>query len=538
MLTHHKTLSVLLSFALLLTACAQAAASDRSAPASSALVESSSVASSGVSQTGETQIILSDDGITVDGATVSTDETAAVYAANDIVFYLEGQGFTYGEGGADDEHSQAEADAHTVVHITKAGAYRVSGTISAGQIAVDLGEGAESDPEAVVTLILDNADITCTVAPAILFYRVYECGSADADTASSTVDTSAAGANLVLANDSENRIAGSYVAKIYKSYELSEDGKSVESSKKLHKYDGAVYSKMSMNVDGSGSLFIDAENEGLDSELHLTINGGTIRIESGDDGINTNEDGVSVTTINGGDLTVKIKDSAEEGDGIDSNGWIVINGGTVRAYACATSGDSGLDSDCGILLNGGTVTATGNMLDAIGEGFGGMNGAEPSDGMTPPDAADGSAPDPMDGQRPDLANGGPPSGGSAMQTYVAFTLAARQSAGEYEITDSGQNTATVTAENDFTVLLYSSPSLASGTAALSKDGQEIASSADGAFGGMGRFGGKVGRMPPDFANGERPDFGDQRPDFADGRRPDFANERQTPPNRSDSSAAI
>ena len=41
---------------------------------------------------------------------------------------------------------------------------------------MDLGEDAETDPDAVVTLILNGVDITCTVAPAIIFYRVYECG--------------------------------------------------------------------------------------------------------------------------------------------------------------------------------------------------------------------------------------------------------------------------------------------------------------------------------------------------------------------------
>ena len=61
--------------------------------------------------------------------------TAAVYTANDIVFYLAGQGFTYGEGSEADEHMQAEADAHTVVHITQPGTYRLSGRLSAGQIA-------------------------------------------------------------------------------------------------------------------------------------------------------------------------------------------------------------------------------------------------------------------------------------------------------------------------------------------------------------------------------------------------------------------
>ena len=146
------------------------------------------------------QIALSDEGVTVDGAPVTGEETAAVYTANDIVFYLAGKGFTYGEGSEADEHTQAEADAHTVVHITQPGTYRLSGRLSAGQIAVDLGENAEEDMSAVVTLILDGADITCTVAPAIIFYCVYECGSKDTETASETVDTSRAGANVVLAD--------------------------------------------------------------------------------------------------------------------------------------------------------------------------------------------------------------------------------------------------------------------------------------------------------------------------------------------------
>ena len=175
---------------------------------------------------GATAILLSDDGITVDGQPASTDETAAVYTANDIVFYLEGQGIAYGEGTEDDEHSQAEANAHTVVHITQPGTYVLSGSLSAGQVAVDLGEDAEEDPNAVVTLILNGADITCTVAPAVIFYNVYECGSTDAETAVKDVDTSAAGANVHIADGTVNNIAGSYVARIYKpdSVELSEDG--------------------------------------------------------------------------------------------------------------------------------------------------------------------------------------------------------------------------------------------------------------------------------------------------------------------------
>ena len=326
-----------------------------------------------------TRIVLSNDSITVDGDAAPTDETAAVYTAHDIVYYESGRDFTYGEGTAADAHDASEADAHTVVHITEPGIYSVSGTLDAGQIAVDLGKGAKTDPDAVVELILDGVDLTCTVAPAIIFYNVYECDEAfvdydDNDTetyrATKDVDTTAAGALLTLADGSENVVNGSYVARIYKpeSVELSEDGTEVEDAKKLHKYDGAVYSKRSMNVGGSGTLTINAENEGLDTELHLTINGGTINIFSGNDGINTNEDEVSVTTVNSGTLSVIVTGETGEGDGIDSNGWIVINGGKVFSFACAKSMDSGLDADMGIYLNGGTVLATGNMYDRIDGG--------------------------------------------------------------------------------------------------------------------------------------------------------------------------
>ena len=286
-------------------------------------------------------ICLSDEQITVDGAAISNDPTQAVYTARDIVYYESDRDFTYGEGTEDDAHSREEAEAHTVVHITKPGRYILSGQLSNGQIAVDLGEEAEDDPDAVVTLVLSGADITCTVAPAVIFYNVYECSDKDASTP--TVDTSHAGANVEIADGTVNHISGAYVAKIYKpeSVELNKDGTEVKDAKKLHKYDAAFYSKMSMNMDGStGVLNIQAANEGLDTELHLTINGGNINICSGNDGINTNEDGVSVTAI---------------------------NGGTVIAQACSFSPDAGIDSDMGIQLNGGTVIATGNMLDHIAQ---------------------------------------------------------------------------------------------------------------------------------------------------------------------------
>ena len=198
------------------------------------------------------QIVLSDSGITVDGAAVSTDVTAAVYTANDIVYYESGKDFTYGEGSEKDAHSPDEAAAHTVVHITKPGVYSLSGKLSLGQIAVDLGDDAKKDPNAVVTLVLNGVDITCEVAPAVIFYNVYECGNDDTEKASENVDTSAAGANVIIADGTVNTVNGSYVEKIYKpdSVVVNDDKTEVEDADKLHKYDGAFYSKRSMNIFG------------------------------------------------------------------------------------------------------------------------------------------------------------------------------------------------------------------------------------------------------------------------------------------------
>ncbi len=369
------------------------------------------------------QIKLSDEKITVDGQDITNEKTQAVYSANDIIFYLEGQDFKYGEGSENDEHSQAEADSHTVIHITKPGKYVLSGRLSLGQIAIDLGENAEENPESVVTLVLNGVDITCTVAPAVIFYNVYECGVADEEKATKDVDTSKAGANVIIADGTENNINGAYVAKIYKSYELNEDGTEVVDSEKLHKYDAAFYSKKTMNINGGesgdGVLNINAENEGLDSELHLTINGGVINITSGNDGINTNEDNVSVTTMNGGTLNIVCDGSTGEGDGIDSNGWLVINGGTVVAQACATSGDAGVDSDKGIYLNGGKVIASGNMLDQIAGGE---------------------------------------------QTYAVFNFANKQSGGNtYTLkNEDGKVLGEYTPKNDFTYLIIAGDELSEG----------------------------------------------------------------------------
>lgn len=408
------------------------------------------------------EIILSDNSITVDGEAVGSDNSSAVYTANDIIYYESGKDFTYGEGSEKDAHSADEAAAHTVVHITKAGTYSISGKLSKGQIAIDLGDGAKENPEAVVTLIMNGADISCSVAPAVIFYNVYECTT---DEATKDVDTSAAGANVIIADRTVNEINGSYVEKIYKpeTVVLNDEKTEVEDAKKLHKYDGAFYSKMSMNINGekenSGVLNITAANEGLDSEMHLTVNGGIINIKSGNDGINTNEDGVSVTTVNGGKLTIKVTGDTGEGDGIDSNGWLVINGGTVIASACSDSADAGIDSDMGIHISGGTVIASGHMLDRIEEGG---------------------------------------------QNYSVFNFAEKQKGGEAVTlkNNEGKTVLEVCPENAYSILIFSSPDLTAGTYTLWCGDKQLAGNSNGMMGVHGMR--PDGLTPPEMPEGEIP----------------------------------
>ena len=347
-----KILSVLLTLCLLLalSACGQG---DQPTQTDQPQQPDQSVQPDAPQLQGENVITLSDEGVTLDGSALG--DSGGVYVSHDIIYYEDrntyDSGDAYGEGEDWEKHSADDAAAHTVVNITQPGTYTVTGKLSRGQIRVDLGEEAFTDPAAVVTLVLQDADITCGVAPAILFLNVYECDNQWEDnTPTFTVDTASAGANLVV--EGENTVNGSHVAKIFK------DG---GEEKKLWKQDAAVYSYMSMNVSGEGSLDITADNEGLDTELHLTINSGDLTIRSGNDGINTNEDGVSVTTINGGTIHI-LAGLGEEGDGVDSNGWLVINGGTVIASANPAA-DAGLDSNMGSYINGGTVLALGSTMD-------------------------------------------------------------------------------------------------------------------------------------------------------------------------------
>ena len=142
----------------------------------------------------------------------------------------------------------------------------------------------------------------------------------------------------------------------------------------FYKASGAISSDIDLYFEGEGFLKVTSKNkEGIETKGNLTFSGGTgdYEIYAEDDCLNTTTASSNGSTVRN-DLTIDVhsllayvSEDADEGDAIDSNGKLTINGGTIYAFAHPSSQDAGLDSGNGTYINGGTVIATGNMVDQV-----------------------------------------------------------------------------------------------------------------------------------------------------------------------------
>ena len=126
--------------------------------------------------------------------------------------------------------------------------------------------------------------------------------------------------------------------------------------------DDAFHADRSVTVK-DGNIDITKCCEGIEAQ-YITIDGGKLDIVSTDDGINaTDPNGTDEKmraqecsiTVNGGDIHLNT-----DGDGFDTNGTLVINGGTVTVDGPQMNDNAALDATGGYYVNGGTVIAVGS----------------------------------------------------------------------------------------------------------------------------------------------------------------------------------
>ena len=228
-----------------------------------------------------------------------------------------------------------------VIRIIEGGTYIASGELN-GKLHINTGIK-------VVKIILNGVNINSSIN-AIVFEDGYELINTIIDKDPYIIrsfDFNEAGAQIIIADDSINKLSG------------TEDGKK----------NGVIFSNITLHITGeekgNGKLFVRSHKEGIEVYKHICISGGYINVAADDDGINTKTDKDSVVYIKGGKVLVN-SGLGEEGDGIDGNGYIIIDGGEIRS-AAQPRADSGLDSNSGTYINGGIVYAVGTSMDMAEE---------------------------------------------------------------------------------------------------------------------------------------------------------------------------
>lgn len=126
-----------------------------------------------------------------------------------------------------------------------------------------------------------------------------------------------------------------------------------------------------IQIDG-GAITVTA-SEGIEA-TYIQINDGAINVTASDDGINASQKSTAYSVlieVNGGTTTVNMGQG--DTDAIDSNGAIVVNGGTLDLTA-----QSPFDYDTTGTYNGGTIIVNGETVNTITNqmmgGMGGMGG--------------------------------------------------------------------------------------------------------------------------------------------------------------------
>jgi len=228
----------------------------------------------------------------------------------------------------------------SILTIISPGTYRVTGSLTDGQVIVKTGDAG------IVRIILNGADIKCSESAPIYV-------------------KSAEKVLLVLADGTENSVTDGA------SYSLNDDGEP----------DAAIFSKSYLSFYGNGSLAVKANySDGIAGKDGLVIKNGTIDVTSADDGIR----GRDYIIIRNGKISVESK-----GDGMKSTndedsslGYITVDSAELNINA---AGGDGINAQTDVTINDGlfTITTGGGAgssatSSVAGGGFSGPQGGSGS----------------------------------------------------------------------------------------------------------------------------------------------------------------
>ncbi|GAB3175059.1 carbohydrate-binding domain-containing protein [Myceligenerans halotolerans] len=210
-----------------------------------------------------------------------------------------------------------DVDGSTVT-ITAPGTYRLSGTLTDGQVVVS------SEADGLVRLVLDGVDITSSTTSAIAIME-------------------ADGVSVVLADGSENSLADA------SEYEY-EDGEDEPNA--------TLFSKEDLVISGDGALTVTGNsNDGIGSKDGLVVAGGNITVDAVDDGVR----GKDYLVVTGGTLDVTADDDglkADNEDGTDDDGDTVGYAAFLGGDVTISAGDDGVHAESDLVVADGTLTVT------------------------------------------------------------------------------------------------------------------------------------------------------------------------------------